>query len=116
MNTFKSAKAKEPFFLMFATHDIHVPRCPEKRFVGKSRHGVRGDVTVELDDCVRRITEALQQAGLEKDALVIFSSDQMQAADIDESGSIDSTDVYYLLYYIALNGAGVRSTWADVVK
>lgn len=25
----KSAKAKEPFFLMFATHDIHVPRCPE---------------------------------------------------------------------------------------
>lgn len=50
----KSAKAKEPFFLMFATHDIHVPRCPEKRFVGKSQHGVRGDVTVELDDCVRR--------------------------------------------------------------
>ena len=35
----KSAKAKEPFFLMFATHDIHVPRCPEKRFVGKSRAG-----------------------------------------------------------------------------
>ena len=59
----KSAKAKEPFFLMFATHDIHVPRCPEKRFVGKSQHGVRGDVTVELDDCVRRITEALQKAG-----------------------------------------------------
>ena len=77
----KSAKAKEPFFLMFATHDIHVPRCPEKRFVGKSRHGVRGDVTVELDDCVRRITEALQQAGLEKDALVIFSSDNGPVLD-----------------------------------
>ena len=45
-----------------------------------------------------------------------LTADQMQAADIDESGSIDSTDVYYLLYYIALNGAGVRSTWADVVK
>ena len=62
----KSAKAKEPFFLMFATHDIHVPRCPGKEFEGKSQHGVRGDVTVELDYCVRRITEALQKAGLEK--------------------------------------------------
>ena len=77
----KSAKAKEPFFLMFATHDIHVPRCPEKRFVGKSQHGVRGDVTVELDDCVRRITEALQKAGLEKDTLVIFSSDNGPVLD-----------------------------------
>ena len=45
-----------------------------------------------------------------------LTADRMQAADIDESGSIDSTDVYYLLYYIALNGVGVRSTWADVVK
>ncbi|MFR1411873.1 MAG: sulfatase-like hydrolase/transferase, partial [Akkermansia sp.] len=62
----KSAKAKEPFFLMFATHDIHVPRCPEKRFVGKSQHGVRGDVTVELDECVSRITEACKKAGLER--------------------------------------------------
>ena len=28
-----------PFFLYFATHDIHVPRVPHPRFVGKSRHG-----------------------------------------------------------------------------
>ena len=59
----KSAKAKEPFFLMFATHDIHVPRCPEKRFVGKSRHGVRGDVTVELDDCVRAGKYSILEGG-----------------------------------------------------
>lgn len=77
----KSAKAKEPFFLMFATHDIHVPRCPGEKFQGKSRHGVRGDVTMELDDCVRRITAALQQAGLEKDTLVIFSSDNGPVLD-----------------------------------
>lgn len=75
------AAAKEPFFLLFATHDIHVPRCPDNRFVGKSAHGVRGDVTVELDDCVRRITDALKQTGLEKDTLVIFSSDNGPVLD-----------------------------------
>ncbi len=77
----KNAKAKQAFFLMFATHDIHVPRCPEKRFVGKSKHGIRGDVTVELDDCVRRITEALRANGLEKDTLLIFSSDNGPVLD-----------------------------------
>ena len=34
----------EPFFLYFATHDIHVPRVPHPRFVGKSGMGPRGDV------------------------------------------------------------------------
>ncbi len=33
-----------PFFLYFATHDVHVPRAPHPRFRGKSGCGVRGDV------------------------------------------------------------------------
>lgn len=41
-------------------------RAARKTLCGQEPAGVRGDVTVELDDCVRRITEALQQAGLEK--------------------------------------------------
>lgn len=77
----KSAKANEPFFLMFATHDIHVPRCPGNRFAGKSPRGVRGDVILELDHCVERIMDALKTHGLEKDALVIFSSDNGPVLD-----------------------------------
>ena len=38
-----------PFFLYFATHDIHVPRVPHPRFVGKTDMGPRGDVIVQLD-------------------------------------------------------------------
>ena len=34
----------KPFFLFFATHDIHVPRVPHPRFAGKSELGPRGDV------------------------------------------------------------------------
>ncbi len=77
----ENAKAKRPFFLMFATHDIHVPRCPEQRFIGKSTRGIRGDVTVQMDDCVRRITEALKANGLEEDTLLIFSSDNGPVLD-----------------------------------
>src|SRR5581483_8492149 len=40
-----------PFFLYFATHDPHVPRVPNPRFVGKSGCGVGGDVIVEFDWC-----------------------------------------------------------------
>ncbi len=37
------------------------------------------------------------------------------AADIDKSGDMDSTDLYYLLYYIALNGAGVSTNWEEIL-
>ena len=32
-------KKAQPFFLYFATHDIHVPRVPHPRFVGKTSMG-----------------------------------------------------------------------------
>ena len=41
---------------------------------------------------------------------------QLAAADIDGDGTVNSTDVYYLMYYIALNGAGIHSTWEDVLQ
>jgi arylsulfatase A-like enzyme len=40
---------RNPFFLYFATHDVHVPRVPNKRFVGKTPLGPRGDAIAELD-------------------------------------------------------------------
>lgn len=67
-------KAK-PFFLYFATHDVHVPRVPHPRFRGKSGHGLRGDAVVELDWCVGEVVAALEKHGLTKDTLLIFTSD-----------------------------------------
>lgn len=69
------------FFMYFAPNDIHVPRDPHKRFIGKSGCGIRGDVTVQLDHCVGRIMEALKKNGLDKDTLVIFSSDNGPVID-----------------------------------
>jgi arylsulfatase A-like enzyme len=64
-----------PFFLYFATHDPHVPRAPNARFVGKSGCGVRGDVIVEFDWCAGEILNTLDRLNLSQNTLVILSSD-----------------------------------------
>jgi len=70
-----------PFFLYFATHDIHVPRVPHPRFAGKSGMGPRGDVILQLDWCVGRILETLDKYGLARNTLVIFTSDNGPVVD-----------------------------------
>lgn len=65
----------EPFFLYFASHDIHVPRVPHPRFTGKSGMGVRGDAIVEFDWSAGEILKALDRLKLTQNTLVILSSD-----------------------------------------
>lgn len=71
----------KPFFLYFATHDIHVPRVPNKRFVGKSGLGARGDVILQLDWSVGEINRLLDSLHLAKNTLVILSSDNGPVVD-----------------------------------
>ena len=70
-----------PFFLYFATHDIHVPRVPHPRFVGKSGMGPRGDAIVEFDWSVGEVLKALDANGLAEDTLVILTSDNGPVVD-----------------------------------
>jgi arylsulfatase A-like enzyme len=70
-----------PFFLYFATHDIHVPRVPHARFAGKSGLGARGDVILELDAAVGQLLRTLDSLGLTKNTLIIFSSDNGPVLD-----------------------------------
>jgi arylsulfatase A-like enzyme len=71
----------KPFFLYYATHDIHVPRLPNPRFRGKTSMGPRGDAIAELDWSVGQILSALQRNGLTDNTLVIFSSDNGPVVD-----------------------------------
>jgi arylsulfatase A-like enzyme len=72
---FIEANHDRPFFLYFATHDIHVPRVPHPRFRGRSPHDTRGDVIEELDWCVGEVLAALDRHHLAERTLVLFSSD-----------------------------------------
>lgn len=64
-----------PFFLYVPHVMPHVPIFASAAFRGKSAAGVYGDVIEELDDSVGQILKAIQQAGLERDTLVMFMSD-----------------------------------------
>jgi arylsulfatase A-like enzyme len=70
-----------PFFLYFATHDIHVPRVPHPRFAGRSGMGPRGDAILQLDASVGAVLDALARLGLEEQTLVVFTSDNGPVVD-----------------------------------
>ncbi len=70
-----------PFFLYFALQDVHVPRVPHPRFVGKSEMGARGDVLVQFDHCVGEILGKLDALGLAANTLVMVTSDNGPVLD-----------------------------------
>ncbi len=71
----------KPFFLYFATHDIHVPRLPHKRFEGKSGMGPRGDAILEFDWSVGEILNTVERLGLAENTLIIVTSDNGPVVD-----------------------------------
>ena len=71
----------KPFFLYFATNDIHVPRAPHPRFAGKTTMGARGDAIMEFDWSVGQIMETLEKLGLTENTLIILTSDNGPVVD-----------------------------------
>ena len=70
-----------PFFLYFATHDIHVPRVPNGRFAGESGMGPRGDVILEFDWSVGRIMKVIDSLKLSEKTIIIVTSDNGPVVD-----------------------------------
>ena len=75
----------QPFFLYYAMTTPHNPIVPSEAFVGKSRAGAYGDFVVELDHHVGRLLRKLMELGIEKNTLVLFTSD---------NGSVNRTKGY----------------------
>lgn len=67
--------ADRPFFLYLAHTFPHVPLAVSDRFRGKSGAGLYGDVIQELDWSVGEILKAVEEEGLDRKTLVIFTSD-----------------------------------------
>jgi len=72
---FINRNKKKPFFLYLAHSMPHVPLYVSDKFKGKSKQGTFGDVMMEIDWSVGEIMKALEKNGLEKNTLVIFTSD-----------------------------------------
>ncbi len=78
---FIEAHREQPFFLFFASHDIHVPRMPHERFQGKTKLGYRGDAIIEFDWCVGELLNTLDRLKLSENTLVVLCSDNGPVLD-----------------------------------
>ena len=78
---FIKANKDKPFFMYFATNDVHVPRFPHDRFRGKNLMGLRGDAIAQFDWAVGQLLNALDEMGLADNTLIILSSDNGPVVD-----------------------------------
>jgi len=69
------ANKQKPFFLYLAHTMPHVPLFASKDFAGKSPRGLYGDVVEELDWSVGEVLKALREEKMDKNTLVVFTSD-----------------------------------------
>ncbi|WP_207534546.1 sulfatase family protein [Desertivirga arenae] len=69
-------KHKNESFFMYVPHPLpHVPLAVSSKFKGKSERGLFGDVMMEIDWSVGEILKELKKQGLDKNTLVLFTSD-----------------------------------------
>jgi arylsulfatase len=69
------AADEQPFFLYIPWSLAHHPYLPHPDFRGASSSGEFGDVMVEHDHRVGQVLDAIDEAGIAADTLVIYASD-----------------------------------------
>ena len=72
---FVKANRDKPFFLYMPYTAPHFPVEAHPDWKGKSAFGAYGDVVEEMDARIGELMDAIRELGLEKDTLVVFTSD-----------------------------------------
>ena len=73
----RQAAAKKPFFVYVGYSEVHWPIVPNPTFADKSvqRGGVYSDLIGEMDFHVGQILDAIKEAGIEDNTIVVLTSD-----------------------------------------
>ncbi|XZE45134.1 sulfatase family protein [Pirellulaceae bacterium SH467] len=66
---------ERPFFLFHSMQAVHLPSFAAKPFQGTSKAGPHGDFLVQMDTIVGELMSTLQRLGIDRDTLVLFTSD-----------------------------------------
>ena len=85
-----------PFFLYFTLTAPHTPIAPSDEFKGTSRAGAYGDYVQQVDWTVGQIMQALREARITDNTLVIFTSDNGSPAreGVKMAGAVSSVLKY----------------------
>ncbi len=75
-----------PFFIYLAHNLPHVPLFASDAFTGTSRRGLYGDVVAEIDWSVGQVLDTLREEGLDKNTMVVFTSDNGPWLSFDTHG------------------------------
>lgn len=89
------AKENKPFFLYLPIPSPHTPILPEDKWKDKSGLNPYADFVMMIDDYIGQLLESVKTAGIEKNTLVIFTSDngcspRAQFDDLAEKGHFPS--------------------------
>ena len=71
----KNANGSKPFFAYVAFSLVHMPTLPNAEFAGRTGNGDWADCLAEMDFRTGQILDAIQEAGIEDNTIVIFASD-----------------------------------------
>src|SRR5271168_3294084 len=84
----RNAAAKKPFFVYVGYSEFHPPVIGNPDFVGKStqRGGLFADIIGEMDQHVGQILDAIVQAGIDDNTIVILSSDNAGGGAVPQIG------------------------------
>ncbi len=83
----EQAAAKRPFYLYVPFNHVHGPNSCGPDFCGRAENGPIGDAVEEVDWAVGQIMAALQDAGVDDNTLVFFTSDNGAPRGGDEAGN-----------------------------
>jgi arylsulfatase A len=72
---FIQANKDQPFFVYLAHSMPHIPLFVSESFRGQSVRGLYGDVIEEIDWSVGQVLDTLRESGIDKNTLVVFTSD-----------------------------------------
>jgi arylsulfatase A-like enzyme len=71
----RAKQPSQPFLLYFALTAPHTPWVPKKEFHDRSKAGDYGDFVAQVDDTVGQVMRTLEETGLAKNTLLVFTSD-----------------------------------------
>lgn len=114
----KQAKAEQPFFLYLPLPAPHKPVLPHPNYRGKSGLNDYGDFIMQVDGAVGRVLQAIDDAGVRDNTLVVYTSDNgsfMHRFDKpDQLDHVDDVKVQgYRPEHHRANGP-LRGTKADI--
>ena len=71
----RNANANKPFYAYVSFSLFHFPTLPNPEFAGKTGNGDWADCLAEMDHRTGQILDAIKEAGIEENTIVIFASD-----------------------------------------